>query len=711
MTFYTGASGGRRGGYVPGRDPMVDEVMRGWQQRYCKFSDVSICVTTFNVNGKSPPNVLRGWFPDGDVCDFYAVGLQEMDLSVGTYIIDNPKKMEEWMECILTSLPDGGKNYRVVSSMRLIGIFVVLFQSRISSVKVSKINAAYIATGISMLVNKLGNKGGTAISLRLNDTLVCFVNCHLAAGTGELDRRNQDFSYVERSRRIFCLAQVFQHYDFRDISQLTFNDGLSIYDHDAVFWFGDLNYRLKIENSAWTGEQVRQIASCSEFPVLFKYDQLREQQSIGQVFVGFQEPEVLPFRPTYKYDAGTSTWDSSEKARVPAWCDRILWWTRDPDTRLNLKRLESVEQISISDHKPVRACFALTVRSIDQAKADKLYDEAIREADRRANELLPQVSLSMTEVDFGEVRFLEPRSRLITIKNTGKSTVRFKFLVRPERGICAKWLQITPPHYVIPIGQSTQISITVVIDKEISWELKDTKLQDILVMNLEHGRDYFVPVTAQYYPRCFGVSLEHLMKRKREPEKNLIDFYGAVQGDGPEDDEEVCPPNIPLEVYKLICALQRLGTQTLDLNDIVDNSTFITVRNALENDFPKDLTQLQVPALALYSALLRLFDTLKDPLIPFNVQREIRVACSDATALWKIISSLRPVNAAIIEYLVDYLRELFAQIPEATEQLVAWADVIFRGGALLTTVPHLEPRVVALRSLCAYRRDVAIFGS
>ncbi|RCN24360.1 hypothetical protein ANCCAN_29945 [Ancylostoma caninum] len=45
-------------------------------------------------------------------------------------------------------------------------------------------------------------------------------------------------------------------------------------------------------------------------------------------------------------------------------------------------------------------------------------------------------------------------------------------------------------------------------------------------------------------------------------------------------------------VYKLICALQRLGTQNLDLNDIVDNSTFIKVRNALENDFPKDLSEL-----------------------------------------------------------------------------------------------------------------------
>ncbi|KHJ85397.1 RhoGAP domain protein [Oesophagostomum dentatum] len=183
-----------------------------------------------------------------------------------------------------------------------------------------------------------------------------------------------------------------------------------------------------------------------------------------------------------------------------------------------------------------------------------------------------------------------------------------------------------------------------------------------------------------------------------------------TKGDGPEQEVEFCPPNIPREVYKLVCALQRLGSESLDLNDIVDNSTFIRVRNALENDFPKDLTQLRVSALALYSALLRLFETLKDPLIPFSVQRELRVACSDPTALWKIISTLPPVNAATIEFLTDYLRELISQVPEAIDQLIPWADVLFRGGALLTTVPHLEPRVVALRSLCAYKRDVVLFS-
>ncbi|KJH51837.1 hypothetical protein DICVIV_02028 [Dictyocaulus viviparus] len=466
-------------------------------------------------------------------------------------------------------------------------------------------------------------------------------------------------------------------------------------------------------------------------------------------------------------------------ARVPAWCDRILWWTRDTDTILKIERYESIEEISISDHKPVRAYFSIRIRSIDQAKADQLYEEAIREADRRANELLPQVSLSITEdvqqwskvsllclmglqfnplleqngtsiasrkyqleigcainaiifskarntdlitvddrrplrmshvasgllqVDFGEVRFLEPCTQLITVSNTGKSTVRFKFIVRPEHGICAKWLQITPPHCVVPVGQSTQISLTVMIDKNIAWELNETKLQDILIMNLENGRDYFVPVTAQYYPRCFGVTLDRLLKRNVEVEKNLIEFDNEEERT--KESEESCPLNIPREVYRLICALQLYNTHRLDLNGIIDNSTFIIVRNALENNFPKDLTQLQVPVSALYSSLMMLFDTLKEPLIPFDKQGIVLMAYNDPVALWRIVVSLPPANSALLEYLINYLRELFTHLPTISDQLIAWSDVIFRRNAFLADVPHSERHVVALRSLCAYRKDV-----
>lgn len=52
----------------------------------------------------------------------------------------------------------------------------------------------------------------------------------------------------------------------------------------------------------------------------------------------------------------------------------------------------------LSDHKPVRSLFHVNVRSIDPAKYAICYEEAVREADRRANEALPQIALSQNEV-------------------------------------------------------------------------------------------------------------------------------------------------------------------------------------------------------------------------------------------------------------------------------------------------------------------------
>ncbi len=46
-----------------------------------------------------------------------------------------------------------------------------------------------------------------------------------------------------------------------------------------------------------------------------------------QVFRGYSEG-LLDFAPTFKYDMFSCDYDTSEKARVPAWCDRVLWRRR-----------------------------------------------------------------------------------------------------------------------------------------------------------------------------------------------------------------------------------------------------------------------------------------------------------------------------------------------------------------------------------------------
>jgi hypothetical protein len=52
---------------------------------------------------------------------------------------------------------------------------------------------------------------------------------------------------------------------------------------------------------------------------------LNVERAAGRTFVGFLEPAIA-FPPTYKYDPGTDNYDSSEKMRTPAWCDRVLYY-------------------------------------------------------------------------------------------------------------------------------------------------------------------------------------------------------------------------------------------------------------------------------------------------------------------------------------------------------------------------------------------------
>ena len=78
----------------------------------------------------------------------------------------------------------------------------------------------------------------------------------------------------------------------------------------------------------------------------------------GTAFGGFNEG-TIKFAPTYKYDTGTNNYDTSEKHRAPAWCDRVLW--KAPDvTLLSYGRHELLS----SDHRPVSATFEVKVKKI-----------------------------------------------------------------------------------------------------------------------------------------------------------------------------------------------------------------------------------------------------------------------------------------------------------------------------------------------------------
>ncbi|CAI5480623.1 unnamed protein product [Closterium sp. Yama58-4] len=92
---------------------------------------------------------------------------------------------------------------------------------------------------------------------------------------------------------------------------------------DLLIWMGDLNYRL----DGVSYEEACSAIARRQYPLLLECDQLRAEMKAGRAFVGMQESAV-DFAPTYKFDRGTFkplAYDSGEKRRVPAWCDRILF--------------------------------------------------------------------------------------------------------------------------------------------------------------------------------------------------------------------------------------------------------------------------------------------------------------------------------------------------------------------------------------------------
>lgn len=70
----------------------------------------------------------------------------------------------------------------------------------------------------------------------------------------------------------------------------------------------------------------------------------------------FSTEAPLNFRPTYKFDVGSTVYDSGPKKRIPSWTDRILF-VDSPN--VSCLAYNSDETVTTSDHRPVYASFLI----------------------------------------------------------------------------------------------------------------------------------------------------------------------------------------------------------------------------------------------------------------------------------------------------------------------------------------------------------------
>lgn len=334
--------------YNPINDYIKSELLK-LKDEYTTNSQIKLFVGTFNVNGNNRKADLSEWlFPIGDKFkpDVVLLGLQEViELTAGSLLNADYSKGAFWETMVKDCLNQYTEKYVLLRVEQVTSLIILMFVRSDKLHNVKKVEGTSKKTGFKGMA---GNKGAVAISFDYGVTSFCFVNVHLAAGVSNIEERHNDYREISKS--------------------LVFQRSKKIDDHDRIFWLGDLNYRIDLPNEDVRRELLQK--NDGYLSRLIQHDQLSKEVETGSVLHDFKEP-TLNFHPTYKYDYGKDSYDSSEKGRTPSWTDRIIY------KGVGLQPLAySDSNLKISDHKPVYAAYKADVVFIDE-KAKRELEKQI----------------------------------------------------------------------------------------------------------------------------------------------------------------------------------------------------------------------------------------------------------------------------------------------------------------------------------------------
>lgn len=365
----------------PPLDPHTAEMLSSRRSEYVSSDEFKMHICTFNTNGQfyNPSVRLREWVRPENEPDLVVVGLQEMDLRPEVVMIRHDLLVgEAWSSAILQCLhephldkkEDDAKEppgYILLETKQLAGIWIALFAKQDRLGDLGDLSTTSVMTGFAGFA---GNKGACCVRLRIHDSYVHFANAHLAAFQDGADKRNFDFHDISK-RAIFAASSAGRPFSTSALA-----------DCDLCVFFGDLNYRIDMPIDA-----IRSSIKRAAWPALLEHDQLKLARRHESAFEGYEEGDIA-FQPTYKFDKGTDTYDSSEKQRRPAYTDRVLWRRGTPhadssdsdghQVEVHVEEYTSSMDARLSDHKPVLARLRVTLARTDRVKRQEIIDELQR---------------------------------------------------------------------------------------------------------------------------------------------------------------------------------------------------------------------------------------------------------------------------------------------------------------------------------------------
>ncbi|KAI7872760.1 Endonuclease/exonuclease/phosphatase [Spinellus fusiger] len=646
-----------------------------------------------------------------------------METNTEAYLRYDPTKETAWIKAIFDALGEKADHYYKLASQQLVTMLLIVIAKKDHVRYLSQVETNYAGVG---LMNLMGNKGGVAVRFRFHDSYYCFVTSHLAAFVDKVEKRNQDFTEIAK-RLVFhspvdsTLAYLNFAWNNGGDEGVSFleshnvihqqSNSASIFHADHLIWLGDLNYRVNL-----TEAEIKMRLQQGEIDYLLQYDQLLIERQAGRTFSMFEEGTIA-FSPTYKYDAGTNQYDTSEKRRAPSWTDRILWkTTREPkgQQRQKLVSYSSCMEMMTSDHKPVRALMETQVRRMDSQKL-ALTRNTLSQQLAGASDELTKAKISTSFVEFGSVQFMEYKERSVVLENTGLMLAPFRFIRKiPGHPAIPSWLHVKPTSGVLGPGEKILIQFELTIDPTLSASFNrgESKINDILVIHMENGSDFFVEVTGDYQPTCFGVPLEELASMlvpvnqvSRSPSLSRANPTAPPQ---PQPQPQLQPQQVipyhrqaqqaklPKELWKILNFLWNKNMLSIESLFLEHGDRIIShyIRHCMDTGEPFDTAVLlgedvetQTVAIeslslaekslhakevlganSMIDVLVAFLDCLPESVIPTHLYTLALEAADASEAMSTLMTSLPHTHLNVLHYITDFLHDAMDYAPDAFKE-------------------------------------------
>lgn len=288
------------------------------------------------------------------------------------------------------------------------------------------------------------------------------------------------------------------------------------------------------------------------------------------------------------------------------------------EDEMQVEHYVSHQRVLSSDHKPIECTFTVSYDAVIPELKAKIHAEVARELDKAENEarptitvvtenhtdshsdaggeassdnITPTTSSDVNFINFGQLRYDVPKTRSITIANTGQLTAKFNFVGRDAdsvSGISPTWLTISSldpnsrehaeyaaptTEYTLSPGDTHTLHLTVHVDASDSSLVgalnnSTAALDDVLILRVASGRDHFLPLRAIWLPTCFHRSLDELVVapttgiRSMPRRRNNRDATGtgsvkSSPGTGPGRN------SAPRELFALTEAVQLLAERAV----------------------------------------------------------------------------------------------------------------------------------------------------